>query len=236
MLFDLRGRGRRRSVQVIYVSLAILMGGGLVFFGIGGATSGGLFDALGLTGNGGGGSSSNNIFAKRGDRLQKQVRLRPRAAALWDQLAKTRFSQAAQEGYDSNTGGYTKDGRKILSQASVAWQRYLALNPPKPDVATAKLMLQAYGPSGLADYKHGVSAAEVITEAEPSSSAFRQLATYAYLAGQTRTGDLARQQAIDRAPKASRASLKQELAQLKQQATQTAAPPGGQSAQPSPGG
>ena len=34
MLFDLRGRGRRRTVQVIYLSLAILMGGGLVLFGI----------------------------------------------------------------------------------------------------------------------------------------------------------------------------------------------------------
>jgi hypothetical protein len=46
MLFDLRGRGRRRTVQVIYLSLAILMGGGLVLFGIGGATSGGLVDAI----------------------------------------------------------------------------------------------------------------------------------------------------------------------------------------------
>ena len=57
MLFDLRGRGRRRTVQVIYLSLAILMGGGLVLFGIGGATSGGLFDAF--SGNSGGGNSGN---------------------------------------------------------------------------------------------------------------------------------------------------------------------------------
>ena len=42
MLFDLRGRGRRRSVQTIYVALAVLMGGGLIFFGIGGSVSGGL--------------------------------------------------------------------------------------------------------------------------------------------------------------------------------------------------
>ena len=52
MLFDLRGRGRRRTIQVIYASLALLMGGGLIFFGIGGATSGGLFDALGGSSNG----------------------------------------------------------------------------------------------------------------------------------------------------------------------------------------
>ena len=52
MLFDLRGRGRRRTVQTIYLTLAVLMGGGLVLFGIGGSVSGGLFDAVGLTGGG----------------------------------------------------------------------------------------------------------------------------------------------------------------------------------------
>ena len=46
MLFDLRGRGRRRTIQAIYLSLAILMGGGLVLFGIGGEVQGGLFDAF----------------------------------------------------------------------------------------------------------------------------------------------------------------------------------------------
>ena len=35
MLFDLRGTGRRRTVKIVYVTLAILMGGGLVLFGIG---------------------------------------------------------------------------------------------------------------------------------------------------------------------------------------------------------
>ena len=51
MLFDLRGRGRRRTVQVIYLSLAVLMGGGLVLFGIGGGTNESLFDAIGGNGS-----------------------------------------------------------------------------------------------------------------------------------------------------------------------------------------
>lgn len=236
MLFDLRGRGRRRTVQVIYVSLAILMGGGLVFFGIGGATSGGLFDALGLTGNGGGGSSSSNIFAKRADRLAKQVRLHPRDAALLAQLAETRFKQAGQDGYDSDRGVYTKDGRKILQEASAAWKRYLAQNPPKPDVTTAKFMIQGYGPSGLAQFKNAAGAAEVVTQAQPSSSSFFQLALYSYLSGQTRTGDLARQQAIQRAPKANRASIKQQLDQIKKQGAQAAAQQAAGQSAPSPGG
>src|SRR6188472_169767 len=61
MLFDLRGKGRRRTVQVIYLGLAILMGGGLVLFGIGGATSGGLFDAI--NGNSGSGSANEGVDA-----------------------------------------------------------------------------------------------------------------------------------------------------------------------------
>src|SRR6185312_3943702 len=70
MLFDLRGRGRRRTVQVIYLSLAVLMGGGLVLFGIGGATSGGLIDAI--QGNSST-TSGTDAFQKRVDTLEKRT-------------------------------------------------------------------------------------------------------------------------------------------------------------------
>jgi hypothetical protein len=50
MLFDLRSRGRRRTVQAVYLTLAILMGGGLVLFGVGAGNGiGGLLNAF--TGN-----------------------------------------------------------------------------------------------------------------------------------------------------------------------------------------
>jgi hypothetical protein len=57
MLFDLRGSGRRRTVKIVYVTLAFLMGGGLVLFGIGGggALSGGLVDAITESDGGGNG-------------------------------------------------------------------------------------------------------------------------------------------------------------------------------------
>ena len=53
MLFDLRGR-RRRAVQVTYLILALLLGGGLVLFGIGGDVSFNVFDDIG------GGANNNN--------------------------------------------------------------------------------------------------------------------------------------------------------------------------------
>src|SRR2546423_14290543 len=84
MLFDTRARGRRRTIQVIYLGLAILMGGGLILFGIGGATSGGLLDAFKSNGGGGGGS---NALQKNVHRAEKRVHLPPRNAAAWGELA-----------------------------------------------------------------------------------------------------------------------------------------------------
>src|SRR3954471_2355136 len=69
MLFDLRGR-RRRAVQATYLALAVLMGGGLVFFGIGGDVSGGLLDAFK---GGGGGSTGNKQVEQRIDRNKKRA-------------------------------------------------------------------------------------------------------------------------------------------------------------------
>src|SRR6478609_3893961 len=105
MLFDLRGRGRRRTVQAIYLSLAILMGGGLVLFGIGGATNGGLIDAI--QGNGSS-TSAGDTFNKRVAALQKRVQANPSDSRAWAQLADIRF-QAATTGanYDQTTQAYT---------------------------------------------------------------------------------------------------------------------------------
>ena len=75
MLFDLRGRGRRRTVQVIYLALAILMGGGLVLFGIGGGTNGGLFDAIG--GSGGNSTNVDAVFQKRLDTYEARPQGQP---------------------------------------------------------------------------------------------------------------------------------------------------------------
>ena len=61
-------------------------------------------------------------------------------------------------------------------------------------------------------------AQEVITEARPSAGSYAQLAIFAYQAGNTRTGDLARAEALRRAPKVQRAQLKTQLDAAKKQA------------------
>ena len=86
MLFDLRGR-RRRAVQVTYLMLALLMGGGLVLFGIGGDVSGGLIDAFK---GGGGGSSADSALQDRADRQEERLARNPQNQAILQNLIRER--------------------------------------------------------------------------------------------------------------------------------------------------
>ena len=115
MLFDLRGKGRRRTVQVIYLSLAILMGGGLVLFGIGGATSGGLFDAFSSDSGTQNVSSTYEKQVKANQKPRSQAN--PKDAAAWAALTRAQVQQAGVTGYDDATGTYTADGLKQLQTA-----------------------------------------------------------------------------------------------------------------------
>ena len=218
MLFDLRGRGRRRTVQAIYLALAVLMGGGLVLFGIGGSVSGGLFDAIGLTGGSGGGSSANEQLQKQEKAALRLTRTDPRNETAWVTLTRVRYQQAGQGGnFDQSTGAFTQDGRKELAQAAASWDRYLALEPKQPDANLAALMVQAFSPPALNRPEDGVTAAEIVADARPSAQTYYQLALFAYAAKQTRKGDLAGRKAIELAPKDQRAAVKSQVDSAKQQ-------------------
>src|SRR4051794_36742788 len=97
MLFDLRGAGRRRTVKVIYILLAFLMGGGLVLFGIGGSVSGGLIDAI--TERSGGGDTSTARITKQEKAALVKTQADPKDAAAWAALARARFQVAGQGQY-----------------------------------------------------------------------------------------------------------------------------------------
>lgn len=214
MLFDLRGRGRRRTIQAIYLSLAILMGGGLVLFGIGGDVSGGLFDAFSERGGGDGASQ----FEKLEQAAEKRALARPRDPAAWADLTEKRYQLVLQgEGYNKQTGAFTAVGKRQLRGVEQAWDRYMALEPRRPDPTVAFFMLQAFGPAALNKPEKGVRAAEIVSEARPSSQAFFQLAVFAYAARQTRKGDLAGKKAVELAPPDQRASVESLVDQVKQQ-------------------
>jgi hypothetical protein len=219
MLFDLRSGARRRTVKVVYLGLALLMFVGFVGFSIGSSgLSGGIVDAITGDGSGGGGDDAAV------DRLTTQVRnadaktkTAPSDPAAWAALAQARIRlSTVGDNLDSATGQYTAEGRRQLTAAGTAWDKYIALKPATPDERLARQMTQAYLSLGNADKAVGTQ--EVVTQADPSQQTFQNLAILAYQAGQSRKGDLAATKAVDLAPKDEKKDLKTQLDSAKTQA------------------
>jgi hypothetical protein len=215
MLFDLRGSGRRRTVKIVYVTLALLMGGGLILFGIGGAVSGGLVDAI--TGSSGGGDSTTQRLENRERAAARRARANPTDAAAYAELARARFNLAnAGDNLDQQTGAYSAEGRRWLRSAGAAWEKHVRL-ADKPDDRVASLMVQAY--SVLGEGAKATRAQEILAGSRNSAGAYAQLAILAYQSGETRTGDLARRKALDLTDPDMRQSLKGQLDAAKAQAS-----------------
>ena len=137
MLFDLRGKGRRRTVQVIYLSLAILMGGGLVLFGIGGATSGGLFDAFSSDS---GTQNVSSTYEKQVKTYTAKVRANPKDASRLGRA----HPRTGPAGRRHRLRGHVRHLHRRRPQAAPAarrspGRRYLDLDPKKPDGNLASL-------------------------------------------------------------------------------------------------
>ncbi len=214
MLFDLKGK-RRRTVQVTYVGLAVLIGVGLVGGGIGSGVSGGVFD---IFGGGNGGSSSNAPIEKKIKQQERLLRVNPHDQAALAAIVRYRYQIAAAQS-DQRTGRFTKDGKKALVETSAAWHRYLASNPKNPDAGLAAQMVTAYSPLALNRPSDAAQAAEIVASAKDDAQAYLQLTGCAALAGQTRKAELAGQTAIDRASKAQKSQAKQAVKAAKSPST-----------------
>ncbi|MCW2967237.1 MAG: hypothetical protein JWM71_1009 [Solirubrobacteraceae bacterium] len=221
MLFDLRGTGRRTTVRIIYLGLAVLMGGGLVLFGVGGSVGGGLLNAV----NNNGSTSTSNTFAARVKKLETTVKTHPKDANAWAQLAQARFQETnTSANYDQNSATFTASGKALLNSAADAWDHYLALNPKKPNLGIARVMVQVFSPGALNQAAKAVTAEELVVDnTKATSSDYKQLAALAYLAGQTRKGDLSTDKAVSLAPKSQRKTLRQQLVAYKAQAASQSA-------------
>src|SRR5581483_9611430 len=114
MLFDLRSRGRRRTVQGVYLALALLMGGGLVLFGVGAGNGfGGILNAF--TGNGNSGAQKTVVSQQEKSAI-RATQLNPSSANAWGQLVQARWTAAGQgNNINPSTGTFTAAGRKELT-------------------------------------------------------------------------------------------------------------------------
>jgi hypothetical protein len=210
VLFDLRSRGRRRTVQAVYLGLAIILGLGLVLFGVGtGTGGGGLLNAFG-----GGSSNQKQVISSDEKNALAAVKANPNDPAAYAQLVQARWNSAGQgNNFNQSTGTFTNSGKTELRSTAQAWQKYLSLTKtPNPDIAI--LAARAY--AALGDYSNQAAAWEIETAANPSEAkGFECLAASAYAAKQTRKGDLAAARAVELTPKVSRLTVNQTLKQAK---------------------
>jgi hypothetical protein len=214
MLFDLRGRGRRRTVRVIYTGLALLMGVGLVGFGIGGGFGGG--GLLSSISKGEGEGSGGNSYASQIKKYEKLTSEQPSNISAWENLAKALVHESGNEKYVTSSGTVTSQGKELFKRASAAWSGYVALNPPKPSAELAQLMETVYGEGGLNEAAKEVEVLQVAVVSRPTDAAlYAALAEYAYKAKNVRVGDLASEKAVSLVPAAEKTKLKNELAEVK---------------------
>jgi hypothetical protein len=208
MLFDLRGR-RRRLVQAIYLMLALLMGGGLVLFGIGGDVSGGLLDAF----KSGGGPSGDSALRDRIDKQEERLEATPGNERVLQSLVRDYYSLATSQ-RQSGTVGFPPEAKDELRQAGVYWKRY-ADGVEKPNADTAGYALQVYDTQGLNKPKEAARVAAILAEDANDTPSYLRLVAYAARAGDTRTADLAAQKAVDLAPKGQRKAIEKQAEALK---------------------
>jgi hypothetical protein len=218
MLFDLRARGRRRTVQIVYLGLALIFLVSFVGLGIGGGFgSGGIFNAF--TENKG--SSSAN-FAARVAAAQKHVQLHPTDSAAWAGLAEAQLHQASEPEYfqaatsSGETEAYTAKGKVLLAKVADSWNTYLKLQAHHPSSELALKMVNVFSETGLDQPAAEMRALQiVIAGTAPSVRLYSALAESAYKAGNLKVGDEASRKTVSLTPASERKRVKKYLAELR---------------------
>ena len=203
MLFDLRSRGRRRTVQVVYIGLAVLIGAGLILFGVGtGSGGGGLFGAFtGSNSSGGGGGNAVTSQVKKAVATTKKD---PSSAAAWANLINARFSAAGS--LVSSSGTYSKAGKQQLALLASDYSHYTALTK-SPNVNTATIAAKAY--TQLGDCSKSSAVYQAMLQSSPGSIPdLRCVALTSYAAKNNRVAQLAQARLFAKLPKAARTQYK----------------------------
>lgn len=212
MLFDLQSGKRRRVVQVVFGTMALLFGVSFLFFGIGSDAQGGLADLLGFGTNDPG--TSNPQFEEQIDQAEERLAADPEDEKALLDLAEIHY-QAAQ--FELQQDPESEDAQAEFGASLDAWERYLKLDPKKPDPGVAAFASQAY--VQLADAKGAAEAQRIVAEDNPSSGTYANLAYYLYVAGKIDEGDEAARIAVAEADDTQREQIEKQLAQLSEQAT-----------------
>ena len=213
MLFDLRSRGRRRTVQAIYAGLALVMLSGLLLVGVGTGSGGGILNAFTNNGSGGNARAIKSAAEQQALKLTKKEPTNPGA---WDQLVQAQFST-----FNGLSPTNVVARKKALQNITASYAHYLTLTKT-PDSSTALLASRAY--AYLGEFTQSSAAKEIFATANPTAaSAFECWALAAAAAKQTRIAALATAKALSLVPQVQRFELTQTLKQYEANPTAYAA-------------
>ncbi len=214
MLFDLRGRGRRRTVRIVYSGLALLFFLAFVGFGVGSFGGGGVLELLGGKGSGGGGEN----YGSQVKAAKKVTVTQPNNPAAWSGLIHaTLLEVGSGENYSNTEEAFTSKAQPLLTQIQGAWERYLKLEPrnPDPEVATEVMRIYTTG-GGLTDPAEAVKTLKIEMRGRPANvTLYYDLAALSYQAKDKREGDRAAARALALAPASDKKILEGRLAELK---------------------
>jgi hypothetical protein len=247
MLFDLRSPGRRNLIRVVYAGLAVLMGGGLIFFGIGGSGTGLFSDA-----GGGGGGGDGNPFEDQIDDAEARLQQNPQDTAALAELVQLHYQTGSNQievDEESGTQSLTEDGEQALQQSADAWDRYLKLTQKsggQPATGVSSLAVQTFSVLADTSFSQALSATSgtdaldsandavtswadaaeaqrILADAQPAGQAYANLAFFLYRAGDIAGGDQAAARASQVASGSEKASIEQQLKQTKTEGEQLTA-------------
>jgi hypothetical protein len=206
MLFDLQGP-RKTAVKAIYLGLAILMGGGLILFGVGSSVNGGLANVF----TGGGGSSASKDAVNK---YAEQVQTNPENKAALQSLIAARYSLAGTpENFNQAKGTFSKEGTTQLKLLKNNWNTYLKLTKNNPDLATANYAVSGY--LGLEDAKGATKAQQIVTAKQPNAANYLALMLYASYAGDSLVASGAEAQATRLATKDEKKDVAAQIKDIK---------------------
>ena len=237
MLFDLQSPRRRRVVRVTFGALAAIFAISFVFLGVG--TGGGGFSFSDLFG-GGSSNSAASAFDDDIQAAQEQLAANPNDPATLGRLVALHY-QAGNAGRNSD-GTLTSDGEQQLRQAADAWTKYVKASQGNLDQAAALYALNTFDQLGQIDFQQArtdTSTTEALTDVnaavddwqnaaqaqqalidtnpkQATPNSYGRLASYLYLAGDTKGA----QQAIANAQKNAKgdeaSTIESQLKSIKQ--------------------
>lgn len=226
MIFDLKSGKRRRVVQIVFGFLAFIFFISFVGFGIGSEVSGGIFDALGISG---GNTSSESNFDDQIEKAEERLADDPQdQRALLDLtnyklLAATDSEDGVQTDEQTGLLSISEPVRAHLLEGLDAWDRYLKTDPKPVSAEGAVDALQindllfrsALGAgdasAALRAAEDGAVAAEIVAADRKTVTDYAALANYLYIAGRVDAGDAAAKRGLAVADESNREQFEQAL-------------------------